>query len=174
MDSNFDRCVRLVLKSEGGYVDHPKDPGGATNLGVTKTTWESWVGHEVTKDDIKVLTIDDVMPVYKSLYWDRVKGDDLPQGIDYVVFDIAVNSGVSRASRMLQQCVGADVDGKIGNKTLQAVILTCNVSGEKYLINKLCDKRMDFWKSLPTFDTFGRGWTNRGDHVRKEALEMVG
>jgi lysozyme family protein len=172
MQSNFDRCLKLVLKAEGGYVDHPRDPGGATNLGVTKKVWEEWVGKEVTKDDIKALTPAMVAPLYKKMYWDRVRGDELPAGVDFVTFDIAVNSGAGRAAKFLQRAVGVEADGAIGPKTVQAV-LTCNVSGED-LVNKLCDMRMDFWKSLPTFDTFGKGWTNRGNHVREEALKMVG
>ena len=113
-----------------------------------------------------------VAPLYKKKYWDKVRGDDLPAGVDFVTFDIAVNSGTGRAAKFLQRAVGVKDDGVIGPKTVQAV-LTCNVSGED-LVNKLCDMRLDFWKSLPTFDTFGKGWTNRGKHVREEALKMVG
>ena len=120
---------------------------------------------------MRALTPELVAPLYKKMYWDKVKGDDLPSGVDYVVFDIAVNSGTGRAAKMLQQVVGVPADGAIGPKTINAV-LTCNVSGED-LVNKLCDKRLAFWQSLPTFDTFGKGWTNRGTHVREEALKMV-
>ena len=169
--SNFDVALRQVLKSEGGYVNHPSDPGGRTNLGVTQKVWEEWVGHPVTEADMRALTPELVAPLYKKMYWDKVKGDDLPSGVDYVVFDIAVNSGTGRAAKMLQQVVGVPADGAIGPKTVQAV-LTCNVSGED-LVNQLCDKRLAFWQSLSTFDTFGKGWTNRGNHVREEALKMV-
>ena len=169
--SNFDVALRQVLKSEGGYVNHPSDPGGRTNLGVTQKVWEEWVGHPVTEADMRALTPELVAPLYKKMYWDKVRGDDLPSGVDYVVFDIAVNSGTGRAAKMLQQVVGVPADGAIGPKTINAV-LTCNVSGED-LVNKLCDKRLAFWQSLPTFDTFGKGWTNRGTHVREEALKMV-
>ena len=171
MQSNFNTALQHVLKHEGGYVDHPRDPGGATNRGVTKKAWEEYVGHEVSKDDIKALTVEDVTPFYKKKYWDKVRGDELPAGLDYVVFDIAVNSGTGRAAKMLQTIVGANPDGAIGPKTIEA-ILTCNVASD-ILINKLCDKRLEFWKSLPTFDTFGKGWTNRGNSVREEALKMV-
>lgn len=169
--SNFNAALQQVLKSEGGYVNHPSDPGGRTNLGVTQKVWEEWVGHPVTEADMRALTPELVAPLYKKMYWDKVKGDDLPSGVDYVVFDIAVNSGTGRAAKMLQQVVGVPADGAIGPKTINAV-LTCNVSGED-LVNKLCDKRLAFWQSLPTFDTFGKGWTNRGTHVREEALKMV-
>ena len=86
MKDNFEESLAHVLKSEGGYVDHPKDPGGATNLGTTKKVWEEWVGHEVTKDDIKALTVADVAPLYKARYWDKCRCDDLPHGVDFAVF----------------------------------------------------------------------------------------
>ena len=169
--SNFDAALQHVLKSEGGFVNHPKDPGGMTNLGVTAQTWSEWIGHFPTEAEMRALKPADVAPLYKSRYWDKVKGDDLPSGVDYVVFDIAVNSGTGRAAKMLQQVVGVPADGAIGPKTVQAV-LTCNVSGED-LVNQLCDKRLAFWQSLSTFDTFGKGWTRRGNEVKDEALKMV-
>ena len=102
MKDNFSQCFALVLKHEGGYVDNPADPGGATNLGCTKAVWEQYIGRSVTKDDIKALTPNDVMPLYKAKYWDTIKGDDLPEGVDYAVFDFAINSGPSRAAKALQ------------------------------------------------------------------------
>ena len=173
--SNFNAALQHVLKSEGGFVNHPKDPGGMTNLGVTARTWSDWVGHDPSEKEMRELTPEKVSPLYKRKFWDMVKGDDLPAGVDYVVFDIAVNSGPGRAAKMLQQCVGVTPDGGIGPKTLAAVV-TCTSSGEKTkeLINQICEKRLEFWKSLPTFETFGKGWTNRGNHVREEALKMVG
>ena len=106
MKNNWEQCFALILKNEGGYVDNPSDPGGATNLGCTKATWESWVGHPVTKEDIKALTPFDVMPLYKARYWDAISGDDLPAGVDYAVLDFAINSGPARASKTLQQVLG--------------------------------------------------------------------
>ena len=119
--SSFDKCVEYVIEDEGGYVDHPADPGGATKYGCTKKVWEEWVGHEVTKDDIKNLTKEDVKPIYKKRYWDAIHGDDLPSSVDFCVFDCAVNSGVGRASKFLQKAVGVTDDGKIGSGTLAAV-----------------------------------------------------
>lgn len=173
--NNFNAAMQHVLKSEGGFVNHPKDPGGMTNLGVTARTWGEWVGHDPSEKEMRELTPEKVAPLYKRKFWDLIKGDDLPSGVDYVVFDIAVNSGPGRAAKMLQQCIGVTPDGGIGPKTLAAV-LTCTSSGDetKSLINKICDKRLEFWKSLPTFETFGKGWTNRGNSVRDEALKMVG
>ena len=171
---NFDVALQHVLKSEGGFANHPKDPGGMTNLGVTAQTWSEWVGHFPSEKEMRELTPEKVAPLYKRKFWDKVKGDDLPSGVDYVVFDIAVNSGSGRAAKMLQSCVGVTPDGGIGPKTLAAVLTGTSTSDKtKELINQICDKRLEFWKSLSTFDTFGKGWTNRGNHVREEALQMV-
>lgn len=93
MKNNFEQCLALVLRSEGGFVNNPKDPGGMTNLGVTKATYESYVGRSVDADEMKGLTPDTVAPLYKKMYWDKVRGDDMPAGVDYALFDLAVNSG---------------------------------------------------------------------------------
>lgn len=166
---NFEACLAEVLKHEGGYVDHPADPGGATNRGVTKKAWEEYVGHEVTKDDIKALTVEDVTPFYRKRYWDACKCDNLHAGVDYVVFDVAVNSGTGRAAKFLQEAVGVTADGSIGPRTLAAA----ETFGANLIINKMCDRRESFYKSLPTFPTFGKGWLRRCDEVHKKALEMA-
>lgn len=165
MKSNFDKCLSLVLKHEGLWSDHPADPGQATMRGVTKKTWEEWIGREVTKDELRAITEDDVAPLYKARFWDRVKADDLPSGVDYAVFDAAVNSGPGRAARWLQECVGVTADGAIGPKTLQAVN---SYPGD--LQSDYCDKRLKFLQSLPTFPTFGRGWTRRVEDVKSTRL----
>lgn len=171
MQNNFETCLKEVLKHEGGYGDHPADPGGATNLGVTKKVWEEWVGHEVTKEVIRDLTIDQVTPLYRKRFWNVCRCDDLPAGVDYVVFDLAVNSGTGRAAKFLQSAVGATPDGVIGPNTL--IIVRRTELSPKELINIICDRRELFWKSLPTFPTFGKGWLRRGAEVRKKALEMA-
>ena len=170
MIGNFETCLKEVLKHEGGYVDHPADPGGATNLGVTKKVWEEWVGHEVTKDDIKKLTVADVTPLYRKRFWNVCKCDDLPSGLDYVVFDIAVNSGSGRAAKFLQSAVGATPDGVIGNGTLTCVKRTTLSPLE--LINIICDRREKFYMGLAGFPTFGKGWLRRNEEVRKRAIDM--
>lgn len=165
MKVNFDKCLSLVLKHEGLWSDHPADPGRATMRGVTQKTWEEWIGRNVTKDELRAITEDDVAPLYKARFWDRVKADDLPSGVDYAVFDAAVNSGPGRAARWLQECVGVTADGAIGPKTLQAVN---SYSGD--LQSDYCDKRLKFLQSLPTFPTFGRGWTRRVEDVKSTRL----
>lgn len=121
MKQNFDKCLTMLLKHEGGFVDHPKDPGGMTNLGVTKAVYDKWIGRESTEAEMRGLTQDDVAPIYKKNYWDRCKCDQLPSGADWSVFDWAVNSGTGRASKAMQKIVGAKQDGAIGPKTLQMI-----------------------------------------------------
>ena len=99
MKENFDSALEAILHHEGGYVNHPADPGGMTNLGVTKRVWEEWVGHEVDEKTMRALTPEIVGPMYKAKYWDKIKGDDLPAGVDYIVFDAAINSGPGRAAK---------------------------------------------------------------------------
>ena len=118
MDYNYDDCIVMLLKHEGGYVNHPKDPGGETNLGVTKRVYEEYLGREVTSDEMKNLQPSDVKPLYKKLYWDRCKCDDLPSGLDLCVFDFGVNAGPGRAAKYLQTMIGTVADGGIGPNTL--------------------------------------------------------
>ena len=169
MKDNFDQALKAILHHEGGCVNHPKDPGGMTNLGVTKKVWEEWVGHEVDEKTMRGLTPEIVGPMYKVKYWDKVKGDDLPTGVDYIVFDAAVNSGPGRAAKWLQACVGVEVDGGIGPKTLAAV----NAFDANQLIEDYAKRRLSFLMDLQTWDTFGKGWTRRVAEVQKTGLDMA-
>jgi len=165
MQDNFDECLKMLLHHEGGYVNHPKDPGGETNLGVTKRVYEKWGG---TKD-MKDLTVEDVAPIYKKEYWDKCRCDELESGVDWAVFDWAVNSGTGRAAKAIQKICGASQDGAIGPKTL-ALIGTQNT---EYVIEEFGKIRQDFYESLKTFDTFGKGWTRRNKETTAKALEMI-
>ena len=169
MIENWKKALQHVLMHEGGYVHHKDDPGGITNLGCTKAVWEEWCGHPVDEKEMRDLTPEKVAPLYKSRYWDKVKADELPAGIDYIVFDAAINSGAGRAAKWLQECVGANPDGAIGPMTLQATKAMVGTD----LINLYCDKRLAFLKELKTWDTFGKGWERRVEEVRAAALEMV-
>ena len=169
MKSNFESALQAILHHEGGFVNHPSDPGGMTNLGVTKKVWEEWVGHEVDEKQMRALTPELVGPMYKAKYWDKVKGDDLPEGVDYCVFDAAVNSGPGRAAKWLQSCVGVDPDGVIGPKTLAAV------AGfePKDLVEDYAKRRLSFLMDLPHWGTFGKGWSRRVTEVASVAGNMT-
>ncbi len=100
--ANFERALSLVLKHEGGFADHPADPGGATMMGITQATLAEWRGRPVTKDEVRALSRVEAGAIYRARYWDAVKGDDLPSGLDLAAFDYAVNSGPARAVRTIQ------------------------------------------------------------------------
>ena len=167
--SNFSECLKLVLHHEGGYVNHPKDPGGETNMGVTKRVYEEFGG---TKD-MKDLEFEDVMPIYKKNYWDRVKADNLPAGLDLCVFDFGVNAGTGRAAKYLQSLVGATADGAIGPNTLKTVEVYVQIEGIEATIEAYQKNRQGYYEKLKTFETFGRGWTRRNNETTEAALKMV-
>ena len=169
MKQNFASALKAVLAHEGGFSDHPLDPGGVTNLGVTKRVWEEWRGRPVSIKEMMALTPEIVAPMYKSKYWDRIRGDDLPAGIDYIVFDAAVNSGTGRAIKWLQAAVGVETDGDLGPKTLAAVAL----QNQLMLAKAYGDRRLSFLHDLPTWDTFGRGWARRVAEVTSAANTMT-
>jgi len=169
MKHNFAEALQKLLAHEGGFVNHPSDPGGMTNLGVTKAVWEEWVGHPVDEKQMRDLQPVTVAPLYRAKYWDKIKGDELPTGIDYVVFDAAVNSGPGRAAKWLQACVGVEPDGGIGPKTLAAV-MSFDAS---QLIEDYAKRRLSFLMDLQHWDTFGKGWSRRVAEVEKTGLDMA-
>jgi lysozyme family protein len=169
MQDNWDSSFAAVLKHEGGFVNHPKDPGGMTNLGVTKAAWEAYLNRDVTEAEMRGLTPEAVKPFYKAMYWDKIKGDQLPAGVDYAAYDLAVNSGVGRAAKMLQQIAGVIVDGALGPKSMEAI----KAHDPEEMVNALCDMRLAFLKRLPTFDTFGKGWSRRVAEVKDKASGMA-
>ena len=170
--SNYNECLKIILMHEGGYVNHPKDPGGETNLGVTKRVYEEFGG---TKD-MKDLTQEDVEPIYKKNYWDKIKGDDLPDGLDLCVFDFGVNAGPGRAAKFLQKLLGVTQDGGIGPQTLgalQSAIGEDKVTQTREMIEKYQSMRQEYYEGLSTFDTFGKGWTRRVEETTHEAISMT-
>lgn len=169
MDRNFARSLSLVLKEEGGFVNDPHDPGGATNKGITIATYRRYVNSKGTADDLKRITAAEVAKVYKRQYWDAVQGDDLPDGIDYAVFDFAVNSGPGRAAKFLQRILGVAVDGKIGPATISAAKASFKAS----VINTLSADRLEFLKGLPTWNRYRKGWSARVARVKSAALDMA-
>ncbi len=171
----FERCLKALLRHEGGYVDHPRDPGGATNLGITLGTAKAWRldvdgDGDVDKNDVRLLTPETAAPVYREGYWRKTASDRLPPGLDYMVFDLAVNSGTQRAARYLQRCAGVGEDGVIGPKTLAAVADV----GASRMVHRLADLREGFYRSLPTFSTFGKGWMRRLSEVTSRSIAWAG
>jgi len=169
MKENWQASIDAVLDHEGGYVNDPRDNGGMTNLGVTKRAWEAWVDHPVDEAEMRSLTPALVEPFYKVGYWDACKCDELPLGIDYAVFDFAVNSGVGRASKTLQEAVGASVDGVIGRNTI-AIARNYNPAE---LIELFSAEKEKFYRSLGNFRIYGRGWLRRVVEVQKTAEVMI-
>jgi len=171
MKSNFDAALAHVLKSEGLWSDNPKDPGGATMKGITFAVFKEFKHNpNLTKDDLRNVSDQDVHDLYKQLYWDKVHGDDLPSGVDYAVFDAAVNMGVGRAAKLLQEAVGVAADGIIGQGTLQAV----QKANPRSLLENFAAEKTAFYKSLSTFGTFGKGWLNRVAEVKTISESMIG
>lgn len=167
MSNSFKECLDLVLKSEGGWVNHPSDPGGETNLGVTKRVWEEYVGHPV--ESLKKLTKDDVAPLYEQKYWRTCYCEVLPRGLDFVVFSMGVNAGPGRSIKLLQQSIGCVPDGVIGPKTRELI----SSGNGTNLIAKFSETRREYYRSLKTFPVFGKGWLARVDREEAEALDMI-
>ena len=173
MQENYQHCLEMILHHEGGYVNHPDDPGGATNLGVTKRVYEEWVGRRVTLETMQELQVSDVAPIYQKNYWNRVKGDNLPSGLDLCVFDFGVNAGTGRAAKYLQTMIGTTADGAIGPNTLRVLETYVKQEGLKGTIEKYQKDRLAYYKKLKHFKTFGKGWTRRVRETTASAKKMI-
>lgn len=175
MKSNYGLALSLVLKHEGGFVNHPKDPGGATNKGITIGTFRKFYGDTMTIEGLKNITDVQVGVVYKAGYWDKAHCDSLPNGVDIVVFDMAVNAGPSRSIKLLQKSLNVGADGVIGPETLKALseVSTEGPDAIKELILEFTRQRNNFYRSLRVFDTFGKGWLRRSDATQQVALDVL-
>ena len=173
MNANFDMSFDRVMQSEGGYVWDKDDAGGETNLGVTIGAWGAYLGRAIQPGEMAKLTKSNVKPFYKQMYWDKVRGDDLPVGVDYAVFDFAVNAGTSRAAKFLQRAVGAVDDGAIGPGTMA---LVAKITPGKLLEN-FAEQKEAFYNTLaeknPTQQKFLKGWLNRVASVQTAATSML-
>jgi lysozyme family protein len=170
MRANFADCLEIVLHFEGGYSDHPSDPGGATNHGITRAVLSEWRGKQVSKSDVKALSLDEARDIYEARYWNAVCGDELPSGIDLIVFDCAVNQGVGRAIRLLQQSLQITPDGKFGPVTLAAV----RNRPQHEIVVEYGARRMNAYGLLRTlFPVFGLGWSRRLMEVFQASVRMA-
>lgn len=164
---NFEKCLPVTLTFEGGDVDDPRDPGGATSRGVTQAVYDAYRdGKHMSRRTVFQMESHELLDIYRARYWDLVGGDRLPAGVDLAVFDFAVNSGVRRAVKEVQHLVGVTEDGVMGPGTLTAVLEYAQTKSPLYLLEAICDDRMAFLKALKTYATFGNGWRGRvmGDH----------
>lgn len=181
MRRNAEDCLSRILKSEGGYVNNPKDPGGATNMGVTIGTLRQ-LGMDLNGDgdidvtDLKLLTKADAIKVFRHFYWDKVEADLLPGGIDYATADFAVNSGPARAAIHLQRVLGVEADGHVGPITIEAA----RKANPEDVVLELCASRLRFMRQIRhrktgelLWNTFGNGWKARVDRVRAYSLELI-
>lgn len=172
MRANFDYALAEVLGHEGGFVDHSKDPGGATNKGITLATLRAWRGDpRLPVSELINIGAAEVAEIYFKRFWKAVNGDLLPHGLDLAVFDFAVNSGVARAVKQLQQLVGfkgKDVDGVLGVMTLKAI--ERDPRGADWLASRLCWRRQSWLERLRHWRTFGKGWTRRVSRVEQVAI----
>jgi lysozyme family protein len=157
MIENRQTWLEAVLKSEGGYVNHPLDKGGPTNFGITLRTLSEWRKEECTIEDVVQLTEEEACDIYMSAYWQVMRGDQLPGGVDLYACDFAVNSGPARAAKILQELVDTKADTFVGPKTIEAV----RKQAPLQLLLAYHGARMKFLLGRSNWDAFGRGWTNR-------------
>jgi lysozyme family protein len=173
MADSFETCLAFTLREEGGYVDDPADPGGATNMGVTLATYRDWSDNpDLGAAQVQDMTERTAKAIYRSLYWNPLRADALTAGVDPSVFDMGVNAGNWRSARLLQRALGFtgdDVDGCIGPETLGAAA-KCDA---RTLVDDLTSRQANFYRSLADFDTFGAGWLNRTEARRTAALAMI-
>lgn len=167
--SSYEAALARLLAHEGGYTNHPSDPGGPTNYGITIHDYRRYVKADASAADMRAMPLDDAKAIYRAKYWDALCCDGLPPGLDYCVFDYGVNSGIARAAKVLQRIVGVADDGRIGPVTLAAAAR----HGPADVIEKICDERLDFLRRLRTWPVFGRGWGRRVAEVKAVALSMA-
>ena len=184
-DRRFARCIPIILAKEGGYVDHPSDPGGATNRGITLAyarskgrLFDNDGDGDVDKEDVKLITVGQATATYREWFWRDVAGDELPAGLDLVMFDYAVNSGPGRPIRALQTLLGLEADGVFGPKT-RAGLARLPATGT-WAIMSICAERLAFMKRARhretkelLWPTFGRGWQARVEEIQRAALTMI-
>lgn len=172
MERNFPEALAHTLRFEGGWANHPNDPGGATMKGVTHKTYAQYLGRDVTHDELRAISDEHLADIYRKRYWDACRCDALPGGLDIAVFDTAVNAGPAQATRLLQRIVGVPADGAIGPKTIAAVNDYMADHGLHTLIEAYTEARHNFYRLLPTYVHFGEGWRKRADGVATVAKAL--
>lgn len=172
MERNFPEALAHTLQFEGGWANNPNDPGGATMKGITQRTYNQYLGRQASQDELRNISDEDVAAIYRKLYWDECLGDAVADGLDFALFDAAVNTGPREASRLLQRVVGAPVDGVLGPKSIAAVNDYVAAQGLPKLIDAYTDARQAYYRLLPTYVHFGEGWRKRADAVAVLAKDL--
>jgi lysozyme family protein len=168
--SSYDAALTRVLAHEGGYSNHPDDPGGPTNFGITIADYRRYVKPGATVADIRAMTVDEARTIYRARYWDALSCDALPSGVDYAVFDYGVNSGIGRSGRVLRRLLKLpDTSSAVTDDVIRAAA----AADAGRLVAAICDERLAFLRSLKTWPVFGNGWSRRVAEVRAAALAMA-
>jgi lysozyme family protein len=167
--STYDMALARVLKHEGGYTNHPSDPGGPTNFGITLHDYRRYIDRSGKATDVRNMKLADAAKIYRARYWDALRCDELPAGLDYAVFDYGVNSGIARAARVIRRLMGLAA----GDVLHDAAIAAIGKADPQTTISRLCDERLAFLRSLSTWPVFGAGWGRRVAEVRRDGLAMA-
>lgn len=174
MTPRFDRAFAIVVDHEGGFVNHPRDPGGATNRGVSLRyartrglLFDLDRDGDVDEDDIRLVTLDHARAAFHADFWRPVSGDELPPGLALLLFDAAIHSGAPQAAQWLQQAAGVKADGVVGPITRRA-------AWQPGMAQRFHRRRIEALTRLPGWHAFGRGWATRLAVLPFQAQEMEG
>lgn len=170
MNSSYEDALARLLAHEGGYTNHPADPGGPTNFGITLADYRKYVKPGATATDVRAMRVDEAKSIYRAKYWDAQRCDELPAGVDYAVFDYGVNSGIGRSGKVLRRLLKLPDTTSVVDT---AVIAAARAAGAKALVTAICDERLRFLQSLKTWGVFGKGWGRRVAEVKAAALAMT-
>ncbi len=169
--SSFAPALARVLVHEGGYSNHPADPGGPTMRGITQRVYDAFRrASGAPLRPVRGIAEEELRTIYRRQYWEAVRADDLPPGLDYCVFDAAVNSGPAQAAKWLQRALGVNADGQVGALTLDAARAAPDLRG---VIDGVCDRRLAMLRALKTWPVFGTGWARRVGEVRLAARALA-
>jgi lysozyme family protein len=168
--ANFEAALRRLLVHEGGYSNHPSDPGGPTNFGITLRDYRKYVQSDATAADVRTMKLADAKAIYRSKYWDALNCDQLPAGVDYAVFDYGVNSGIGRSGKVLRRMLRMSDDTHVVTPAVIAAVQKCE---PRDLVARICAERLRFLKALRTWPVFGNGWVRRVEEVKSSALRMA-
>lgn len=167
---SFSAALARLLQHEGGYTNHPSDPGGPTNFGITIHDYRKYVKAGATAADVKAMSLDEAKRIYRAKYWDAQRCDELPAGVDYAVFDYGVNSGIGRSGKVLRRCLNLPDDSSV---VTERVVAAAKAADAKALVTAICDERLRFLQRLKTWDVFGKGWGRRVAEVKASALKLA-